>query len=113
MHNIHALSRHSYVRFATKVGRTIDVRHTTLHQTLKTTPFTALPPDRGVGPCHSHQLTDLMETSLDKGALAGATGASSASGAAALKPQAKTVYSILGAVSFSHLMNDMIQSLIL
>jgi FSR family fosmidomycin resistance protein-like MFS transporter len=52
-----------------------------------------------------------METSLDKGALAGA--AASASSAAAPRPQAKTVYSILGAISFSHLMNDMIQSLIL
>ena len=52
-----------------------------------------------------------METSLDKGALAGA--AASASAPAAVKPQAKTVYSILGAISFSHLMNDMIQSLIL
>jgi MFS transporter, FSR family, fosmidomycin resistance protein len=50
-----------------------------------------------------------METSLDKGALAGAA----ASPAAAPRPQAKTVYSILGAISFSHLMNDMIQSLIL
>ncbi|MFP3553888.1 MFS transporter [Paraburkholderia sp. SIMBA_049] len=52
-----------------------------------------------------------METSLDKGALAGA--AASASAPAAPRPQAKTVYSILGAISFSHLMNDMIQSLIL
>ena len=59
-------------------------------------------------PSHS-LLTDLMETSLDKGALAGAA----ASAPAAPKPQAKTVYSILGAISFSHLMNDMIQSLIL
>jgi FSR family fosmidomycin resistance protein-like MFS transporter len=52
-----------------------------------------------------------MESSLDKGALAGA--AASASVPAAPRPQAKTVYSILGAISFSHLMNDMIQSLIL
>lgn len=52
-----------------------------------------------------------MESSLDKGALAGA--AASASAPAAPRPQAKTVYSILGAISFSHLMNDMIQSLIL
>ncbi|AXE97930.1 MFS transporter [Paraburkholderia hospita] len=52
-----------------------------------------------------------MESSLDKGALAGA--AASASAPAASRPQAKTVYSILGAISFSHLMNDMIQSLIL
>src|SRR6266702_6324079 len=45
-----------------------------------------------------------METSLDKSALAGA------------QPPAKvqrTVYSVLGAISFSHLLNDMIQSLIL
>jgi FSR family fosmidomycin resistance protein-like MFS transporter len=52
-----------------------------------------------------------MESSLDKGALAGA--AASASAPAPSRPQAKTVYSILGAISFSHLMNDMIQSLIL
>ncbi|ASL45262.1 Fosmidomycin resistance protein [Burkholderia sp. AD24] len=57
-----------------------------------------------------------METSLDKSALAGAPAASSASGAAAPQPAAKvqrTVYSVLGAISFSHLLNDMIQSLIL
>jgi MFS transporter, FSR family, fosmidomycin resistance protein len=55
-----------------------------------------------------------METSLDKRALAGAQpgGASPPAAASAAKvPQ--TVYSILGAISFSHLMNDMIQSLIL
>ncbi|MEX3785494.1 MFS transporter [Paraburkholderia sp. BR14374] len=58
-----------------------------------------------------------METSLDNSALAGesATGAS-ASPAAAVPAAAKvqrTVYSVLGAISFSHLLNDMIQSLIL
>ncbi|CAB3748794.1 MFS transporter [Paraburkholderia solisilvae] len=52
-----------------------------------------------------------METSLDKRALAGATAGASAAASAARVPQ--TVYSILGAISFSHLMNDMIQSLIL
>ena len=49
-----------------------------------------------------------METSLEKSALAGA--------ATAAQPAAKvqrTVYSVLGAISFSHLLNDMIQSLIL
>ncbi|MDE1012440.1 MAG: MFS transporter, partial [Paraburkholderia fungorum] len=58
-----------------------------------------------------------METSLDKSALAGA----SASPAGAANPAAaqsaakvqRTVYSVLGAISFSHLLNDMIQSLIL
>jgi FSR family fosmidomycin resistance protein-like MFS transporter len=57
-----------------------------------------------------------METSLDKSALAGASAASSASGGAAPQPATKvqrTVYSVLGAISFSHLLNDMIQSLIL
>ena len=55
-----------------------------------------------------------METSLDKSALAGAP-AGTGTGAAA-QPAAKvqrTVYSVLGAISFSHLLNDMIQSLIL
>lgn len=55
-----------------------------------------------------------METSLDKSALAGTAG--SANPAAAAQPAAKvqrTVYSVLGAISFSHLLNDMIQSLIL
>jgi len=47
-----------------------------------------------------------METSLDKGAIAGAAPASAAG------PQ-RTVYSVLGAISFSHLLNDMIQSLVL
>src|ERR1700744_2304833 len=65
-----------------------------------------------------------METSLDKSALAGAsagsgTAASSATSSAASsasQPVAKvqrSVYSVLGAISFSHLLNDMIQSLIL
>ncbi|APA84342.1 MFS transporter [Paraburkholderia sprentiae WSM5005] len=48
-----------------------------------------------------------METSLDKTALAGASATP-----AAAKVQ-RTVYSVLGAISFSHLLNDMIQSLIL
>ncbi|HEX7936407.1 MAG TPA: MFS transporter [Paraburkholderia sp.] len=59
-----------------------------------------------------------METSLDKRALASApAGPDTATSAnAAAQPAAKvqrTVYSVLGAISFSHLLNDMIQSLIL
>jgi MFS transporter, FSR family, fosmidomycin resistance protein len=61
-----------------------------------------------------------METSFDKNALAGAPAgtatASAAAAAGAAQPAAKvqrTVYSVLGAISFSHLLNDMIQSLIL
>jgi FSR family fosmidomycin resistance protein-like MFS transporter len=58
-----------------------------------------------------------METSLDKRALAGASAQTgSAANASAGQPAAKvqrTVYSVLGAISFSHLLNDMIQSLIL
>ena len=46
-----------------------------------------------------------METSLDKSAL-------SAAPPAAVRPQ-RTVYSVLGAISFTHMLNDMIQSLIL
>ncbi|CAB3796826.1 MFS transporter [Paraburkholderia fynbosensis] len=56
-----------------------------------------------------------METSLDKSALAGAPPASGTPAASA-QPAARvqrTVYSVLGAISFSHLLNDMIQSLIL
>jgi FSR family fosmidomycin resistance protein-like MFS transporter len=55
-----------------------------------------------------------METSLDKSAIAtaGATSAAATPVAAASKAQ-RTVYSVLGAISFSHLLNDMIQSLIL
>ncbi|HEY1610661.1 MAG TPA: MFS transporter [Paraburkholderia sp.] len=49
-----------------------------------------------------------METSLNKGALAGASSAPPA--AAGVQ---RTVYSVLGAISFSHLLNDMIQSLVL
>jgi FSR family fosmidomycin resistance protein-like MFS transporter len=51
-----------------------------------------------------------METSLDKNALAGVS--SSPAAPLAAKAQ-RTVYSVLGAISFSHLINDMIQSLIL
>src|ERR1700761_1530163 len=57
-----------------------------------------------------------METSLDKSALAGAPAGTGTGAAAAAHPAAKvqrTVYSVLGAISFSHLLNDMIQSLIL
>ena len=53
-----------------------------------------------------------METSLDKNALAGAPAANAATAQPAAKVQ-RTVYSVLGAISFSHLLNDMIQSLIL
>ncbi|MBN3805555.1 MFS transporter [Paraburkholderia sp. Ac-20336] len=53
-----------------------------------------------------------METSLDKNALAGAPPSPSAAAPAVAKVQ-RTVYSVLGAISFSHLLNDMIQSLIL
>ena len=52
-----------------------------------------------------------METSLDKNALAGVSSSPAAAPLAA-KAQ-RTVYSVLGAISFSHLINDMIQSLIL
>ena len=52
-----------------------------------------------------------METSLDKNALAGVS-SSPATAPLAAKAQ-RTVYSVLGAISFSHLINDMIQSLIL
>ncbi|WP_321789778.1 MFS transporter [Paraburkholderia sp. J94] len=57
-----------------------------------------------------------METSLDKRALSGAAAASAASTANATPATPavqRTVYSVLGAISFSHLLNDMIQSLIL
>ncbi|MFL9872598.1 MFS transporter [Paraburkholderia megapolitana] len=55
-----------------------------------------------------------METSLDKRAMAsgGTAPASVPAGGPAAKVQ-RTVYSVLGAISFSHLLNDMIQSLIL
>jgi FSR family fosmidomycin resistance protein-like MFS transporter len=52
-----------------------------------------------------------METSLDNNAM---TGASTGPAAPPLATKAqRTVYSVLGAISFSHLINDMIQSLIL
>ncbi|MBB5443464.1 MULTISPECIES: MFS transporter [unclassified Paraburkholderia] len=58
-----------------------------------------------------------METSLDKNALAGASATGASASPAAAAPAAakvqRTVYSVLGAISFSHLLNDMIQSLIL
>src|SRR5258708_34039728 len=55
-----------------------------------------------------------METSLDKSALAGAPGTAGSPATPPLAARAqRTVYSVLGAISFTHLMNDMIQSLIL
>ncbi|MGV2289197.1 MFS transporter [Trinickia sp. YCB016] len=55
-----------------------------------------------------------METSLDKRALAGsASGQASSSAQPAAAKVQRTVYSVLGAISFAHLLNDMIQSLIL
>jgi FSR family fosmidomycin resistance protein-like MFS transporter len=57
-----------------------------------------------------------METSLDKSALAGAPAGAGTATTTAAQPAVKvqrTVYSVLGAISFSHLLNDMIQSLIL
>ncbi|MDR5751031.1 MULTISPECIES: MFS transporter [unclassified Caballeronia] len=49
-----------------------------------------------------------MQTSIDKAALSAAPSVSAPPAAAQ-----RTVYSVLGAISFSHLLNDMIQSLIL
>src|SRR5580698_9278891 len=49
-----------------------------------------------------------METSLDKNTLAGVSSSAAAAPLAA-KAQ-RTVYSVLGAISFTHLINDMIQS---
>ncbi|WP_144156681.1 MFS transporter [Paraburkholderia sp. BCC1885] len=55
-----------------------------------------------------------MESSLDKNALAAAAASSAGASAPPLAAKAqRTVYSVLGAISFSHLINDMIQSLIL
>lgn len=56
-----------------------------------------------------------MDTSFDKRAAAAGAIASTASPAEASLPAKaqRTVYSVLGAISFSHLLNDMIQSLIL
>ncbi|WP_207005320.1 MFS transporter [Trinickia mobilis] len=53
-----------------------------------------------------------METSLDKRALAGSASPNPSAQPAATQVQ-RTVYSVLGAISFAHLLNDMIQSLIL
>ncbi|POR46190.1 FSR family fosmidomycin resistance protein-like MFS transporter [Paraburkholderia eburnea] len=57
-----------------------------------------------------------MQTSLDKRAASGAAPApaqSTQSATPAASGVQRTVYSVLGAISFSHLLNDMIQSLIL
>jgi FSR family fosmidomycin resistance protein-like MFS transporter len=55
-----------------------------------------------------------MDTSLDKSALASAATPPGSHAAPPLAAKAqRTVYSVLGAISFSHLLNDMIQSLIL
>ncbi|RQR63352.1 MFS transporter [Burkholderia sp. Bp9126] len=53
-----------------------------------------------------------METSLDTRA-AGQAAPAAPPSAAPAAPAARTVYPILGAISFSHMLNDMIQSLIL
>ncbi|WP_429256682.1 MFS transporter [Paraburkholderia sp. GAS334] len=55
-----------------------------------------------------------METSLENSALSAAPAAAGSPAAPPLAAKAqRTVYSVLGAISFSHLLNDMIQSLIL
>ena len=118
------------VRFATKLVLTIGSSHIKLRKWLhrrksRRNVAQAEPKQRSAdkrqhfSPPFSlpHFLTQRMETSLDKDAVAGTTSASAAAPAAALaQPAAKlqrTVYSVLGAISFSHLLNDMIQSLIL
>ena len=53
-----------------------------------------------------------MQTSIDKNTLDASASSGAATPASAANPQ-RTVYSVLGAISFSHLLNDMIQSLIL
>ncbi|MGV7244345.1 MFS transporter [uncultured Caballeronia sp.] len=52
-----------------------------------------------------------MQTSIDKNALGAAPSLSPASSSITAVP--RTVFSVLGAISFAHLLNDMIQSLIL
>ncbi|KNH04341.1 Fosmidomycin resistance protein [Candidatus Burkholderia brachyanthoides] len=54
-----------------------------------------------------------MQTSTTKGALSPAGGAPDATTTAPAHGAQQTSYSVLGAISFSHLLNDMIQSLIL
>jgi len=55
-----------------------------------------------------------METSIKKSALAGAPpSASGTPGATGATLAQRTIYPVLGAISFSHMLNDMIQSLIL
>jgi FSR family fosmidomycin resistance protein-like MFS transporter len=55
-----------------------------------------------------------MQTSIQKNTLSGdPAAASQAPAQAAAGTVSRTVYSVLGAISFSHLLNDMIQSLIL
>jgi MFS transporter, FSR family, fosmidomycin resistance protein len=53
-----------------------------------------------------------MQTSVKNSALAGAP-MSAAGAAGTASTQQRTVFSVLGAISFSHMLNDMIQSLIL
>ncbi len=54
-----------------------------------------------------------MQTSTTEGTLSPAGGAPTASSPTPAPAVQRTVYSVLGAISFSHLLNDMIQSLIL
>jgi FSR family fosmidomycin resistance protein-like MFS transporter len=54
-----------------------------------------------------------METSLNKPALAGSLDGQAPPAQPAVAKVQRTVYSVLGAISFAHLLNDMIQSLIL
>src|SRR5690349_9303260 len=53
-----------------------------------------------------------MQTTIQKNTVAGAPSAAQSAPAPATAVS-RTVYSVLGAISFSHLLNDMIQSLIL
>jgi FSR family fosmidomycin resistance protein-like MFS transporter len=54
-----------------------------------------------------------MQTSIDKSTLSPAGASAGSSTATPANSAQRTVYSVLGAISFSHLLNDMIQSLIL
>jgi FSR family fosmidomycin resistance protein-like MFS transporter len=100
------MTRPASVWFATKLGRTMHRGH------FKIASMGYPPVVKANSKCNARLLQPFpMQTSIDKNALGAAPPLSSASSAITAAP--RTVFPVLGAISFAHLLNDMIQSLIL
>lgn len=98
--------RAAAVRFATKLGRTMRRGHFKI-----TTRVIGCEFRRITNATRDFFQSSTMQTSIDKNTLGAAPTLSPANSSITAAP--RTIFPVLGAISFAHLLNDMIQSLIL